>query len=377
MSEYQSYEFVALDRPLSPKQMEQLRRVPTRAEISPTRFWNEYHWGDLKADPATLVERYFDAHLYVANWGAHRLILKMPTARLDVKALKQYFGHGHAARFRKTGDHVTLDLTSDIEEPDDDEMTNGSASLAALSPLRAELLRGDLRPAYLAWLLAVQQDDLDDEATEPPVPAGLEHLTAAQQAMVDFFRIDIDLVAAAASGSKASAADDDAFRRWVARLTPNEKDAWLKRAAHDPDLALGSEMLRTFRGAKTHEPPAGARRRVADLRTAADTQRDAREQAELENMERARAAAHAKRERRLVTLGRGIDAAWAKLEKLVESSAYDDAVELAVDLRDLAARDGKASGFAARFETMRKRQLRRRGFFDRWKVATRDGRGRT
>jgi hypothetical protein len=26
-------------------------------------LWNEYEWGDLKADPAKLMERYFDAHL--------------------------------------------------------------------------------------------------------------------------------------------------------------------------------------------------------------------------------------------------------------------------------------------------------------------------
>ena len=51
MSEYQCYEFVALDRPLIAKEMAELRGISTRAEITPTRFWNEYHWGDLKADP--------------------------------------------------------------------------------------------------------------------------------------------------------------------------------------------------------------------------------------------------------------------------------------------------------------------------------------
>jgi hypothetical protein len=54
MSEYQCYEFVALDRPLTSKQMTELRAISTRAEISPTPFWNEYEWGDLKADPEKL-----------------------------------------------------------------------------------------------------------------------------------------------------------------------------------------------------------------------------------------------------------------------------------------------------------------------------------
>jgi hypothetical protein len=62
MTEYQSYEFVALDRPLTADEMAELRAISTRAEITPTRFWNEYHWGDLKADPADLLARYFDVH---------------------------------------------------------------------------------------------------------------------------------------------------------------------------------------------------------------------------------------------------------------------------------------------------------------------------
>lgn len=76
MSEYQCYEFLALDQPLTEKQMDELRGVSTRAEISSRRFWNEYQWGDLKANPKTLLQRYFDAHLYFANWGTHRLIMR-------------------------------------------------------------------------------------------------------------------------------------------------------------------------------------------------------------------------------------------------------------------------------------------------------------
>jgi hypothetical protein len=69
VSEYQYYEFVAIDRPLTAVEMRQLRAISTRAEISPARFRNEYHWGDLKADPAKLVASYFDAHLYFASWA--------------------------------------------------------------------------------------------------------------------------------------------------------------------------------------------------------------------------------------------------------------------------------------------------------------------
>jgi hypothetical protein len=371
VSEYQCYEFVALDRPLTAKQMAELRVISTRAEISPTRFWNEYQWGDLKADPAKLMERYFDAHLYFANWGTHRLMLRIPTARVDLKALKPHFVGGHATRLTSAGNYVLLDLGSDTEEPEYDEQSQGS--LAALSPLRGELMHGDLRPAYLAWLLAVSADDSDEEAEEPPVPAGLAELTAAQHAMVEFLRIDADLVAAAASGSSAVTEDGAPFRRWVAALSAREKDAWLRRAADDPDLALGGELLRTFR-ATTKAERAGARRTVGELRALAKTQRAEREKAEAARAKKAKAAAEAARQRHLTKLAHDVDGAWTKLEKLVDASSYDEAVKLAVDLRDLAIRDGAAAAFAKRFEAMRKRQLRRRGFFDRWKRAEVDAR---
>ncbi len=58
MSEYQYYEFLALDRPLTDKQRAELRSISTRAEITATRFVNEYQWGDLKGDPRTMMERY-------------------------------------------------------------------------------------------------------------------------------------------------------------------------------------------------------------------------------------------------------------------------------------------------------------------------------
>jgi hypothetical protein len=45
VSDYQYYEFLALDRPLTSKQREELRQLSTRAEITATRFTNEYHWG--------------------------------------------------------------------------------------------------------------------------------------------------------------------------------------------------------------------------------------------------------------------------------------------------------------------------------------------
>ncbi|MDA3797741.1 MAG: hypothetical protein PF692_01525, partial [Kiritimatiellae bacterium] len=69
MSEYQYYEFQAIDKPLSEKDREVLRNISSRAQITSTSFVNEYNYGNFKGDPLKLVEKYFDAFLYVTNWG--------------------------------------------------------------------------------------------------------------------------------------------------------------------------------------------------------------------------------------------------------------------------------------------------------------------
>jgi hypothetical protein len=78
-------------------------------------------------------------------------------------------------------------------------------------------------------------------------------------------------------------------------------------------------------------------------------------------------AAEAARKKRLDALAKRVDAAWTELEALVEKSTCEEAIKLAIDPRDLAKRDDASVPFAAPFEARRKRQLRRRGFFDRWK----------
>jgi hypothetical protein len=90
MSEYQYYEFRTIDRPLTDRQMRELRAVSTRAVISRMTFSNHYEYGDLKANPRDLLVRYFDASLYFANW----LFLSLPS---DTQRLR---GHEGAASLR-------------------------------------------------------------------------------------------------------------------------------------------------------------------------------------------------------------------------------------------------------------------------------------
>jgi len=99
MSEYQYYEFQAIDRPLTDRQMRELREISTRATITRTRFSNYYTYGDLKANPRDLLVRYFDALLYFAHWHFVKLAFRYPKRAVDVKALRRHSaGLQNAAR---------------------------------------------------------------------------------------------------------------------------------------------------------------------------------------------------------------------------------------------------------------------------------------
>lgn len=274
MSEYQCYEFVALEKPLTEKQMDELRSISSRAEITPTRFWNEYNWGDFRGDAEKLMASYFDAHLYFANWGTRRLMLRLSSSLVATKDLRPYFVGG-AARVSGANKQIILDVHLD-EGGADFYAETDDALLSALAPLRSELVCGDNRPAYLAWLVALQAGDVDERGNEPPVPPGLSDLTPAQRAMADFFGIDPDLLSAASAASAPIPDDNAAAERWLRALPAKSKDEWLTRALRDPLLQLGPALLGAFR--QQAEPPAARNSRpVAELLSAADSQRAERE----------------------------------------------------------------------------------------------------
>jgi hypothetical protein len=113
MSEYQYYEFQAIDRPLTDDEMRQLRAISSRAEITPSRFTNEYHFGDFKGNPSAWMDKYFDAFLYLANWGTRELMLRFAAPLLDLDTAAAYCRTDHFASARAHGGFVILSFRSD------------------------------------------------------------------------------------------------------------------------------------------------------------------------------------------------------------------------------------------------------------------------
>jgi hypothetical protein len=275
VSEYQYYEFLAIDRPLDDVEQAEVRSWSTRATITATSFVNEYHWGDFKGEPNLLMERYYDAHLYVANWGTHRVMFRLPGDLLDPDGVEDYCVDDQVSAWTKD-EFIVLDVVSEDHAGEFDADDDTEALLSAIVGVRSELAAGDLRPLYLAWLAAYGAWERDEDAfdrdadddLEPPVPPGLGALTAAQRALADFLRLDNDLLATAAVASPplAETADDpDDLATWVTGLPVAEKDRLLTQVVRGEAARVRIELLRRFRGDTVPSIPAPARRTVADL----------------------------------------------------------------------------------------------------------------
>ena len=236
MSEYQYYEFTAIDKPLSEKDMRVLRNLSSRAQITPTSFVNEYHWGDFKGNPLKLVEKHFDAFLYVANWGTRWLMLKVPQQLVDVNLVNRYCPGGSAVIHEK-GSHLIFEFTSETE---DYEWEEGEGWLSSLISLRADILNSDYRSLYLTWLFCVQMEEMEDDELEPPVPPNLAKLNAPLKSFADFMRIDTDLVAVAAENSISEDRHTDPkdLKTWIHNLPASEKDDILFRLVEAPSPHL-------------------------------------------------------------------------------------------------------------------------------------------
>ncbi|MBL6280089.1 hypothetical protein JMF97_28405 [Micromonospora fiedleri] len=378
MSEYQYYEFTAVDRPLTGRERAELRSLSTRADITTTSFVNTYEWGDFKGDPRKLMERYFDAHLYLANWGTRQLMLRLPKHVLDPATVARYC-QGDSAAMWTAGTHVIIDLHDEDEDGVDEWELDGHGLLTSIIPVRASLAAGDLRLLYLAWLRCVQSEEIADDEPEPPVPAGLGALNAPLTAAAEFLRIDPDLIAAAAAGSTPTASGEPTaqLRTWVVGLPARDKDAILTDLITSGDSHLRNRLLRRYRDAHSAEASTPTATRTAGqlLDTAAELRavrerRDA-EQRERDRIRRERSAAAA-RQRHLDTLAVDQPAAWQRVDELIATKRpreYDTAVQLLVDLRDLGERDGDSSSFRHRLAELRAAHARKPSLLERLNLA--------
>jgi hypothetical protein len=90
MSEYQYYEFQAIDKRLTDKDKQEIKKLSSRVQPTDTTASFEYSYGDFRGDPYKVLLTYFDAMLYVANWGTHQLMFRFPKGAIPSHIMEQY-----------------------------------------------------------------------------------------------------------------------------------------------------------------------------------------------------------------------------------------------------------------------------------------------
>ena len=376
MSEYQYYEYQTVDRPLGEAERRELRNLSTRARITATSFVNSYDWGDFKGNPARLMERNFDLFLYLANWGTRHFSMRLPKRLVDADDLERFLVDDDVATLRTAGGNLIADIFR--EEVEYEEWDDGKGWLAALAPLRADVLGGDLRVFYLVWLMAVEDGHVCDGVVEPP--PGIAPLPASLAAFADFFGIDRDLLDVAAETGAAAhptGPSPAAVQSFVRSIPEDEKVALLLRLYEGDDPHLGAGFRQRCREVVGSRSTAGK-----GLRTAAELRAAAGRLAE-ERRRRAEAKAAAERrrqdeervkarERHLAALVARGEAAWREAEDLISlrnATGYQRAAALLTDLRDIAARNGRTKEFECRLADIHSRHERKGRFLERLATA--------
>ncbi|MBW1740749.1 MAG: hypothetical protein JRI35_07760 [Deltaproteobacteria bacterium] len=343
MSEYQYYEFLAIDRPLTADEMAELRALSTRAVITPVSFTNEYNWGDFKGDPEKLMQRYFDAHVYVANWMTAIFMVRLPIEALTQETVKAVTVP-YILDIKDTKTHWII--TWSLEESEDYDrfgMDDGRGWMARLAPVRDELLRGDLRSLYIGWLAALSQEMMDDDEIEPLSVSGLGDLTAAQQALAEFLEVDPDLLAGAGMGSPAAPKAEispQEMDKWINTLPREEVNSILKQLLEGKGQQAERSVRNRFavwrRGLQTDDTDA-PRRTVGKLRKNAEKARLIRIEKQKRDRKQREIKRREKRKAYLKNLSSDFPKAWALVKEPVERGSgrgYDEACRILVDIAE-------------------------------------------
>src|SRR5579884_4177553 len=375
MSEYQRYEFMTIDRPLTRAQLDAVNGLSSHIEASSTHALIEYHWGNFKHDPIKVLHEFFDAFLYWANWGSPELAFRFPHGTLPVDLIDGY-DLDDFVTFTQHSDYDILDIHfGEMEAPD--QWTE--YELGSLIGVRDELMEGDLRALYIVWLAAQSMmgdydedededeegDDEEEEISVPPVPPAFGTLTAAQQALAELLQVPQELlVAAARHSSAARPSTNDDFAAWVKLLPPERQNDYLVRLAHnEPGLSrlLVKELRELSRDKTTEKLPTGERVTYAALLAESKAIKD---QLEREKREQERLA----RQRHLQEIHDHQDNYWRQVDQAVmrgSGTGYDEAAQLLIELREVANQFKETQAFQERFRAWVRPHLRRPAFVKR------------
>lgn len=251
MSEYQYVHFIACDKPLDEKQIAFMRKQSSRAEITRWDFTNEYQYGDFRGNAAEMLRHGYDVHLHYASFGIRKLMFRLHALPWDKKTLASYMPEsGLTFRRDKAGPGVILEIDPESDaETFYEDMIDLDPLLEAIPQIRELLIAGDLRFLYVVWLVMNHLQG-NEEAMEPPLPAGMNDLPECLVELADFYDLDRDLLEAAAEGSPpiATSADPNAgINAWLARQSKDDLNDLVRRFLTGEPISIRTEILARIR----------------------------------------------------------------------------------------------------------------------------------
>jgi len=365
MSEYQRYEFMTIDRPLTGKQLDAVNALSSHITASSTHALIEYHWGDFKHDPIKVLHRFFDGFFYCANWGTTQLAFRFPHGILPTEIADEY----NVDEFVTLTPHADYDILDiDFGEMEASDVWT-DYDLGSFIAIRDELMEGDLRALYIVWLASLHLYEQDNEEEEdeivPPVPPAFGKLTAAQQALAELLQLPQEMLDVTAKHSqKAGPSADDDFAAWVKLLPTDRCNDFLLRLAHN-EPGLSRLLVKELRKLGQHETgttlPEAERIPYATLHA---EYKAAKAKKEREEQERKKMA----RQRHLQDIHNHQDSYWQQVDQAVKrgsGAGYEEAVRVLVELREAASQFQASQAFQERFNTWVQPLLRRSALIKR------------
>jgi hypothetical protein len=245
---YQYYEFQAIDRLLTADEQQAVARLSSRVAPHPRQAVFVYHWGSFPAKPRQILLQYFDALFYTSSWGSRQIMFRFPQEAVDLASARAYCEPlivEDYVSFSPEAGYILLNV--EFHEEGGGEWSGDTSSLSAMLRLRDDIVRGDYRVLYLAWLKVVEVEDLLDSVREPPVPPGLKALTPALHLFADLLGIDERLIEVAAEASdERQAPPEDWLEGALARLCEEERHDFLLRLARG-EAHLSAALNRRLR----------------------------------------------------------------------------------------------------------------------------------
>jgi hypothetical protein len=253
VSEFQYYEFHAIDKPLSLEAQEEVSSMSSRVKLSPKKAVFSYSYGDFRYKEEKVVIDYFDFMFYMANWGQVRIILKFPVEIVDFDLLKRYKirtadSFIEEIRVYKESGYVLVDINYSEEEGGgwiEENMGN------QIVEIRREIIERDYRSLFLIWLrfLEMKYDNADFEEayefSDALIPANLSTLDGLNETIVEIFNVSEDWFKVLANFSESEATVD-----YKKRLDGLSKDQMLGFMAMilDDEPNLRAKLIHELRG---------------------------------------------------------------------------------------------------------------------------------